>query len=156
MPPKKQNQTSDLTLRFKHHKTTILLLCQSTQTFTSIRQDLLNTMKAIGIKNINQNSIPEDPDDVILGVPMDKNDLNKGWVNLEIPEFDEGDVKSKGGVKKGSVLNKNPLGAGLGEGALLAFRFKDKNKQEDEMELGEDYDVIMPSYEDESTSQSQR
>ena len=151
-PPKAKTLQSDLTLRFKNHRITILLLCQQSQSFTSIRQDLLESIKATGIENINGTFIPSNPEDIILGVPLDKNDLTKGWVNLEIPEFDESEAQGKG-VKKGSVLNQSPLGAGLKDGALLAFKFK-KERASDEIELDDEWDVVMPSYEDEDGSQT--
>ena len=71
---------------------------------------------------------------------------------LKIPEGEEADVKGKG-VKKGSVLNGSPLGAGLKDGAMLAFRFT-KGAEEDAMDLDDEWDVIMPSYDDEVESQS--
>lgn len=71
---------------------------------------------------------------------------------LKIPEADEADVKGKG-VKKGSVLNSSPLGAGLKDGAMLAFRFT-KGAADDAMDLDDEWDVIMPSYDDEVESQS--
>ena len=61
-------------------------------------------------------------------------------------------MKGKG-VKKGSVLNGSPLGAGLKDGAMLAFRFT-KGPGEDAMDLDDEWDVIMPSYDDEVESQS--
>ncbi|KAL9132254.1 MAG: hypothetical protein Q9217_000058 [Psora testacea] len=150
MPPKRKNLQSDLTLRFKCHKTTILLLCQQSQSFTSIKQDLLDSIKAAGMENINRACLPSDPECIILGVPIDKNDISKGWINLEIPEFDEVEGKEKG-VKKGSVLNQSPLGAGLKDGAVLAFKFN-KEGERDEMDLDDGWDVVMPSYEDEGGS----
>ena len=85
-------------------------------------------------------------------MPKDKYDISKGWVPLKIPEVEDGDTKGKG-VKKGSVLNESPLGAGLKDGAMLAFRFT-KGATEDARDL-DDWDVIIPSYEDEVGSQSQ-
>lgn len=83
---------------------------------------------------------------------MDKNNLDKGWVNLEIPEFDEDDDKRKRGVKKGSVLNESPLGAGLKDGDMLAIRFK--KAPADAMDLDGEWEVTLPNlddaYEDES------
>ena len=79
-------------------------------------------------------------------MPRDKNDISKGWVPLKIPEVEEGDTKGKG-VKKGSVLNGSPLGAGLKDGAMLAFRFKE-GAVEDGMDLDVDWDVIIPRFED--------
>ena len=86
-------------------------------------------------------------------MPKDKNDPSKGWVALKIPEVEDGDTKGKG-VKKGSVLNGSPLGAGLKDGTMLAFRFT-KGASEDEMDLDDEWDVIIPSYDDEAGSQSQ-
>ena len=89
-------------------------------------------------------------------MPTDKNDISRGWVPLKIPEIEDGDKKGKG-VKKGSVLNASPLGAGLKDGALLAFRFAKGTAEDDGMEEdeNEEWDVIMPSYDDEAGSQSQ-
>ena len=95
-------------------------------------------------------------------MPLDRTDLSKGWTNLEIPEFDEEDLaKARGikGVRKGSVINQTPLGAGLRDGGSLAFRFRRDEKVEgvDEMDLEcEDWDVALASLEDEGGSQSQR
>lgn len=84
----------------------------------------------------------------------DKNDPDKGWVALKIPEVEDGDTKGKG-VKRGSVLNGSPLGAGLKDGSMLAFKFTTEVK-EDGMDLDDDeWDVIVPSYDDEAGSQSQ-
>ena len=63
-----------------------------------------------------------------------------------IPEVEDGGTKGKG-VKKGSVLNGSPLGAGLKDGAMLAFRFKD-DAAEDAMDLDVEWDVIIPRFED--------
>ncbi|MDI1490152.1 MAG: hypothetical protein OHK93_001352 [Ramalina farinacea] len=140
----KANQT-DYTIRFKNHTTTIVLLCNPTQPFTSIKEDLLEAISATGIKEINGSPIPSDPDDVILGVQLDREDIGKPWVNLEIPEFDDEEAPTKKGVKKGSVLNKNPLGAGLKDGSLLAFRFRSAQKFDpNSMEVDDDWDVVLP------------
>ena len=141
------------TLRFKQHKTTILLFVQQSQPFDSIKRDLLDTIRATNVKDINGNALPSDPDDIEFGVPRDKNDIRKGWVALKIPEVEDGDKKGKG-VKKGSVLNESPLGAGLKDGAMLAFKFT-KGADEDGMDPDDEWDVIIPSYDDEAGSQSQ-
>ena len=84
-------------------------------------------------------------------MPIDKNNISKGWVGLEIPEFDEemlGAKKGKG-VKKGSVLNSIPQGAGLKDGGVVAFRFRQEGNDELEMIEHEEWNVIVPSYTDE-------
>ena len=85
-------------------------------------------------------------------MPRDKHDPSKGWVALKIPEVEDGDTKGKG-VKKGSILNESPLGAGLKNGAMLAFKFA-KGAEESEMDVDDEWDVILPSYDDEAGSQS--
>ncbi len=145
--PSKTSGHGELTLRFKQHKTTILLLVPQSQPFTTIKQDLLEAINATGINNISGNPIPSDPEAIVFGLLVDKNDISKGWVPLKIPEVEEGDTKSKG-VKKGTVLNESPLGAGLKDGALLAFKFRERGEEKDD-----EWDVIMPSYDDEPASQ---
>lgn len=93
----------------------------------------------------------------MLGVPVDKNDLSSGWVDLEILEKeDDGQDGSKSnGVKKNSVLNASPQGAGLRDGAILAFKFR-RDDDEDESNIDySDWDVIMPTYDDEDESQDE-
>ena len=123
------------------------------QSFTSIKADLLGAIQELGLENINGNALPSSPEDIIFGLPVDKNDISKGWVALEIPEVDEGSTKAKG-VKKGSILNESPLGAALKNGDMLAFKFKDADAEEDDMVMDTEWDVIIPSFEDESGSQN--
>lgn len=145
--PSKTSSAGDWTLRFRQHKTTILLLTPPTQPFTTIKKDLLAAIRATGISAIDGNSLPSDSEAIVFGVPHDKNDISKGWLPLKIPEVEDGDTKGKG-IKKGTVLNESPLGAGLQNGALLAFKFQDEDAEENDV-----WDVIMPSYEDEPVSQ---
>ena len=82
---------------------------------------------------------------------------------LVIKEVEVGDAKggkrTVGGKK--SVLNESPAGAGLGDGSMLAFRFRTKPKEDalaqeeddvndDEMEIEDDpgWNVILPIYDD--------
>ncbi|KAM0804398.1 hypothetical protein BDR22DRAFT_818044 [Usnea florida] len=155
--PAKTSGGTQWTLRFKQHKTTILLFVQQSQSFDSIKRELLDAISATGIHHINGNALPDDPEKIEFGVPRDKNDPSRGWVALKIPELEDGDTKGKG-VKKGSVLNESPLGAGLKDGAMVAFRFvskETKEAEEDLMDVDDDWDVIIPSYDDEAGSQSQ-
>lgn len=124
-----------------------MLLVSQSQPFTTIKQDLLEAIKATGISDINGAQLPSDPEAIVFGLTVDKNDISKGWVPLKIPEVEDGDTRGKG-VEKGSVLNENPLGAGLKDGALLAFKFRETDDDEDD-----EWDVIMPSYDDEPTTQ---
>ena len=147
------------TLRFKQHKTTVLLFVEQTQSFTSIKQDLLDAIRKTGQTEMNGNPLPSDPEEVIFGLPVDKNDLTRGWVRQEIPEMDvegtNGDTKKIGGKK--SILNASPLGAGLKDGAVLAFKFGKGGVELDEEGFdteNDEWDVLIPSYEDEYGSQA--
>ena len=117
----------------------------------------MEAIKATGIHEISGYKLPENADGIVLGVPVDKNDLSYGWVDLEIPEREDDGVngsKSKG-VKKNSVLNSSPQGAGLKDGAILAFRFTRDGDQDESNIDGSDWDVIMPSYDDEDESEDE-
>lgn len=144
MQPPQKIDSSLWTLRFKQHKTTILLYAYPGQSFTSIKKDLLDAISSTGLKAIDGHDLPSDPEDVILGVPIDKNDIDRGWKELLIPEADnEIDAHKSKKVKKDSIFNSSPLGAGLKDGAMIAFRFKADEE--------EGFDVIMPTYEDDAT-----
>ncbi|MCJ1464951.1 hypothetical protein MMC07_003566 [Pseudocyphellaria aurata] len=146
----KASTSQDWTLRFKQHKTTVLLLVSPNQSIGSIKSELLEALKATGIHDINGCVLPAKADDIIFGIPVDNNKPNQGWVVLEIPEIDGhkdpgGKVK---GVRKSSVLNASPLGAGLKDGAMVAFKFREEDVDSD------DWDVMIPSYDDEYGSQA--
>lgn len=86
---------------------------------------------------------------------MDKNRIEKGWVNLVVrePEDEERTLTLPKGVRK-SVLNGSPLGAGLKDEAMLAFRFR--SQSDDDIEEGDDdWDVVMPTYEDEEEGEEE-
>ena len=143
------------TLRFKQHKTTILLFVSQNQSFGSIKSELLEAIKATGIRDINGYALPANADGIIFGIPVDKNDPGKGWVGLEIPEID-GDEDAEGkskGVRKGSVLNASPLGAGLKDGAMIAFKFREEGAEDADNPDRGDWEVVIPSYDDEYGSQ---
>ncbi|KAL9006846.1 MAG: hypothetical protein Q9188_000377 [Gyalolechia gomerana] len=140
------------TLRFKQHKTTVLLFVSPHQSLTSVKEDLLHAIKATRVTEINGNLIPSSPEDVILGVPLDGNDPSQGWINLEIPEL-EGDGGKKGS-KKASVLNATPIGAGLKDGMVLAFKSRKEKSGSDDMDIDDnEWDVVLPNYDDEEGSQ---
>lgn len=125
-----------------------------------IKQDLLDALRKTGRTDIDGVIIPSDASRITFGLPVDKNDFSKGWVKLEIPETEVDDGasgKKKVGGKK-SVLNASPQGAGLKDGAVLAFRFLESGNEEDEGDLEEDagkWDVMIPSYEDEYGGQAE-
>ncbi|KAL8743909.1 MAG: hypothetical protein Q9190_003792 [Brigantiaea leucoxantha] len=139
------------TLRFKNYKTTILLFVSQTESLTSIKRKLLEAIKGVGLTTINDHQIPSDPEDIVLGVLADNNDASKGWVGLEIPEIDDEEGTAS---KKKSVLNESPLGAGLKDGTILAFKFRNKESENGEMDLDDNnWDVLIPTYDEAPESQ---
>ena len=60
---------------------------------------------------------------------------------MEIPELDDL-TGAKKGVRKGSVLNQNPQGAGLINGQAMAFKFRTETS--DDM-LDDEWDVFLPN-----------
>lgn len=132
-------------MRFKCHNTTILLLVSPNDPFDSIRETLLNALKSRGIKEINSKPVPEDASGIEFGVPLDKNNLEKGWTRLEIPEGDE-KGRSSGKGKK-SIFNAGPQGAELKDSQALAFRFREAGAGDMEVD-DPGWDVLIPSYDD--------
>ena len=130
------------TLRFKVHRTTVLLHVEPQTPFPQIKAALLAALRGTATPpELPENvDLPTDPASVEFGAPVDRLDLTQGWVPLEIP----GDASGK--VKKG-VLNDSPMGAGLKDGAALAVRFKEE-EDEDAMDEDKEWDVVLPGYED--------
>lgn len=60
---------------------------------------------------------------------------------MEIPELDDL-TGAKKGVRKGSVLNQTPQGAGLTNGQAMAFKFRTETS--DDM-LDDEWDVFLPN-----------
>ena len=172
MPTKPTSST--WTIRFKHHRTTILLHIDPQQTFSTIRADLL---KAISDTNpngtFNNQTIPRNPDNVLLARPIDPNDLTYGWELLQRSDGDDdsglsgkGKGKGKAGVSAtgGKARKENrfedcPQGAGLKDGSVVAFKFKStedagwqavdgEGEDEDIAIPTEEWDVVVPSMEE--------
>ncbi|KAI4177876.1 MAG: hypothetical protein LQ348_005750 [Seirophora lacunosa] len=141
-----------LTLRFKKHKTTILLLVSRQESFTSVKAKLQDAIKSTGVTQISGQPLPQNAEDIILGVPIDNNDPNRGWIDLEIPDIEDDGGKK---AKKPSVLNATPLGAGLKDGMVLAFKFRQQSAKDDGMDIDDnEWDVIMPAFDDDEGSQA--
>lgn len=60
---------------------------------------------------------------------------------MEIPELDDL-TGAKKGVRKGSILNQSPQGAGLINGQAMAFKFRTETS--DDM-LDDEWDVLLPN-----------
>ncbi len=155
--------TSDqITLLLKNHKQTVLLSVIPTTPFPEIKSSLLAALKSRDITTIDDTPVPSEPEEIEFGVLKNKKDPTEGWVPLEIGEMDVADAKGAkknlGGKK--SVLNESPAGASLGDGSMLAFRFRSIQKSVEPEEGGDavvdmelepypGWNVILPSYDDE-------
>lgn len=74
---------------------------------------------------------------------------------IQEPKDEERTIALPLGVRK-SVLNGSPSGAGLKDGAMLAFRFRGQG-EDDNVEEGDnhDWDVIMPRYDEEEEEEEE-
>lgn len=125
------------------------------ETLTSAKAELLKALNARGLKEINGEPLPEDPSEIEFGVPVDKNELEKGWTRLdvEVPELAEGGAKKK----KKNAGEVTLQGADIKDGQSIAFRFRKRSEDDagkDQLDLDlelEDpgWDVIVPSLDDE-------
>jgi hypothetical protein len=130
------------TLRLKSRKTTVLLHVDPLHTFSTIKSHLYEALKETGLKDPETNEpipLPESPSDIQFGRPLDILDAQQGFQigEWELPvyesEDDGGKGKGKGKAKAGNnsggatagVANVKdcPKGAGLKDGAVLAFRW---------------------------------
>lgn len=161
MAPKPTSQT--LTLRLKHHKTTIFLHVERTQTFSSIASDLLETLTQRNPDGqFAGRPVPSDPAAVKFGRCIDDSDPDAGWE--EIPtgaSNDDGEEKQarrKSGDRRKSVLEADcPNAIGLKDASMLAFRFVDLDPDarngEGDVTDGLDekrgqWDVVLPGFDD--------
>lgn len=125
------------------------------ETITSTKEELLKALQSRGLKEINGDPVPDDPSEIEFGVPVDKNELDKGWTQLDVeaPELVEDDAKKR--KKNGGSVTLQ--GADIKDGQSIAFRFRklpeaDAAKDQVDLDLElEDpgWDVIAPSLDDE-------
>lgn len=117
------------------------------ETIPSAKSALLKALQARGLNDINGDPVPEDPAEIELGVAVDKNDLEKGWISLEALEFDD-EAPKRGGTKSTSQSLK---AAELNNGQAVAFRFRKPGKEgSTDLDLEDPgWDVVVPSLDDE-------
>lgn len=156
-PPKSSKSDSrSCTILFKKHKTTVLLSLQPHESLTSAKEKLLEALASRGLRDINGDAVPTDPAEIELGVPVDKSDLEKGWMRLstDIPGQDDDAAARKTTAR--SKAAETLQAAGLQNGALVAFRFRQPTEAAAGDELDTDleltdpgWDVVIPSFDDE-------
>ncbi|KAF2006328.1 hypothetical protein P154DRAFT_257233 [Amniculicola lignicola CBS 123094] len=153
------------TLRLKSYKTTVLLHVDPLSTFPTIKDSLLAVLRETGLRSEAHGDIPlpADPSSIQLGRPRNPNDPSQGFVlgeweyQTDADEEAEGKGKAKAKIpgrgKQNAVAEVKdcPKGAGLRDGAVLAFRFREQGSGEDMDEEGEEADmwnVRIASFED--------
>lgn len=111
-------------------------------------------MKSRELREINGDPVPEDSGCIEFGLPVDRNDPEKGWKRLATHATgdENGDVPQTSAGRAGDTV----LAAGLENGHSVAFRFRKPGEVKDEDEIDMDlnqedpgWDVIIPSYDDE-------
>ncbi|KGO40331.1 hypothetical protein PEX1_062490 [Penicillium expansum] len=142
MPPKQSKTDSRaVTILFKKHKTTVLLMLQPHESLKNTKSRLLDALKSREVTAINGDIVPDDSVEIEFGEPVDRADLEKGWKRLQVDASQNESV---------TIME-----AGLQNGHSIAFRFKKSTESQNgglDMDLdGEDpgWDVIIPSYEEE-------
>ncbi|KAL1994510.1 hypothetical protein VTN49DRAFT_1980 [Thermomyces lanuginosus] len=145
------------TLRFKKHKTTVLLMLPAEESIDSTKEKLLHALKARDTKEINGDPVPDDPSDIELGVPIDPNEPNKGWTLLEPDDHTE---EANGGTKKSTARSKAAMkptlqSVNIRNNQAIAFRFRQRRDEQDDLDDLErqiddpGWDVVLPSLDDE-------
>jgi hypothetical protein len=133
-----------------------LLLVSPTQSFASIKETLLKALNVRSIKEINNESVPDDPSEIEFGVPIDRNNLKKGWEKLKIPAQDGTERKTATGRERKN-LSAGPQGADLRDFQAVAFRFRkvgDAEASKTDLDIDLDdpgWNVLIPKYEDEDS-----
>ncbi|KAJ6021842.1 hypothetical protein N7540_007346 [Penicillium herquei] len=114
------------TIMFRKHKITVLLDLKHHDTLSKAREKILLSLKSRLLTDINGDAIPEQPEDIELGVPVDRSNLSKGWKLLVVSE-EPGDSIEE-------VRRQN--------GDLIAFRFRGGSNTNDD----EGWDVLIPQF----------
>lgn len=131
-------------------------MLQPHESLTSAKEKLLQALVSRGLRDINGDTIPNDPAEIELGVPVDKSDLEKGWMRLatDMPGEEDDGAAKKATAKSKSIDTLQ--GAGLLDGSSVAFRFRKPTEAavgdelDTDLELNDPgWDVVIPSFDDE-------
>ncbi|KAH9828044.1 hypothetical protein Tdes44962_MAKER02594 [Teratosphaeria destructans] len=139
MTPSIKPTSKTWTVRFKHHRTTVLLHVDPLQKLSSVRAELLKAVQQTCPNGkLDGHTIPTNEADILLARPSDINNLSLGWDPLQhdpdldaaLTEADTGKGKGKASVsaapgKSGkSQVTDSVQGAGLRDGGVVAFKFR--------------------------------
>jgi hypothetical protein len=162
-------QPSHITLLLRHHKSATFLSIAPTQSFDSIKELLLAVLQARNISSLRNASdltspipLPSSPDDLELGVLVDKKDASKGWTLIK-PESASSNAAGKKKASSKSADTDTPAALGLSDGGWLAYRVAQhgaRARREPsidangdvvvDVDLTEDpgWDVVLPTFDD--------
>lgn len=124
------------------------------------KEKLHSALKSRGITEINGDPVPEDPVDIEFGVPINRNELEKGWVRLDLQVEENSDSeavttkKASAGRPKKNTLSESLQGLSIRDGQAVAFRFRKASSKNENDEMDENvedsaWDVVIPSLDDE-------
>lgn len=130
------------------------------ESIESVKEKLHKALKSRGLTELNGDAIPDDPSQIEFGTPIDRNELEKGWVRLVLPHDNSpvnGSATDGTSTRKAksSSLTKSLQALGIQDGQAIAFRFKkdtagqDGSGDEDAEFEDPGWDVLIPSLDDE-------
>ena len=146
------------TLLFKNHKSTTLLHIDPLQSFDSIKEELIRALRSTHPDGrVNGFEIPSKPSNVLVARPNDVFNLEKGFTNVtdndgNIITGNETAKSRKGAGADIKIKEACPKAAGLKDGLVLAYKFRTAAEVDYDPFNDDDWDVILPSYEDQEAS----
>jgi hypothetical protein len=152
-----QPTPSTWTLRLKSHRTTVLLHIDPLSTFATIKATLYAALSDTGLQATEHGpsiDLPDSASDIQLGRPLDPLDPGAGFAlgeweaqpdddDVAIEDEDKGKGKGKAAQGKTGSGRDCPKGAGLKDGAVLAFRWEGMEGTD-----GDEWGVQIASFED--------
>jgi hypothetical protein len=125
------------------------------ESIASTKEKLLHALKSRDIQAINDDPVPDDPSEIEFGVPVDRNELEKGWTRLDVeaPGLSNGVSTGKAVARVKNGTKTSLQSADIRNGQPIAFRFRkasDENKDDLELDLEDPgWDVVVPTLDDE-------
>lgn len=150
-----QPTPSTWTLRLKSHRTTVLLHVDPLSAFSTIKSQLHTALTETGLQATEHGpsiQLPDTASDIQLGRPLDPLDSGAGFTLGEWEDAEQDSdvaIEEEGGRGKGKATKKTgsgkdcPKGAGLKDGAVLAFRWEGIEGAD-----GNEWGVQIASFED--------
>lgn len=154
-PPVTSPTAAHLTLLLKHARSTTVLSVLPETTLATLKSQLLEVLSARGLSRLpgTETALPSDPNDLELGVLLDKHEPQKGWVSTEGLASLSSTKSSSKKKSKGTVENVGDLE--LKDGGWIAYRIRVPRlagtEEDDELEAVQDpgWNVELPTFDDE-------